>query len=110
MSGAINTAGKSRDDDESGFGQLARELPRHLHAGGRALSRTDDGNGRATEQFATAFDINHRWRCFYACEQRRIVGFDREHRNRTGALSRLKLFLGVGLRAESDRPAGAAAP
>ena len=105
MSGAINAAGKSRDDDKSGFGQLARELTRHLHAGGRALSRTNNGDGRAIEQFATTFDINHRWRCFYACEQRRIVGFDREHGNCTGTLSRLKLFLGVGFWAEPDRPA-----
>ena len=40
--------------DESGFGQFARELPRYLHAGRRTLPRTDKGNGRAIEQFATA--------------------------------------------------------
>src|SRR5437868_1288429 len=55
MCAAVDPAREARDDDDTGGGELARELARDVRAVVGAAARADDRDARAREQLRLGF-------------------------------------------------------
>jgi hypothetical protein len=50
MGQRVDAARKARHDDETGFAQVAGQVPGHARAERRGIARADDGHGRAVQK------------------------------------------------------------
>lgn len=103
MGSAVDAARQSRNDDETGLAEAARQGGRKLSPGTGGVSCPDDGDGRAPEQGHITEHGQERWGIGQGGEGSRVVGLIAVDQATASARQSPDLILDLGRRRDVGR-------
>ena len=110
VGGGIDAAREPRGDDEARFAELAREPLGEFHARRRGIARAHHGDHRHLQRRERAAHGKERRRVIDHRQARRIVGLGERDQRDAAPARGVELALGLLVRTDAHRSAGAAAP